>query len=546
MVSLAATASGRHAHPVVASTHCNAGEARELEIVATTDVHGRIRGWDYYASRPDSAVGLTRAATIIDSVRAANPGRVVLVDAGDLLQGNPFTYVAARVSHTRTSPVIAAMNELRYDAAVVGNHEFNYGVPYLDSAVSQARFPFLAGNVYRRDSTPAFRAVVLVKRGDITVGIVGATTPGSDVWDQANLHAAGLTVGDIVPAVRRGVERARQEGADVVVVVLHSGLDGPSTYDTVSTGVASEDVAARVAAEVPGIEVVVYGHSHRENPGTRIGSTLLIQPKNWASSVAVATVKLACGASGAWSASPATGTVIRVRGHAEDPAMLRVTARAHSEAVAYAASSIGTTPDTWLADSARRKDTQIIDFIIRVQQNVTHAELASASAFDLRAHFGPGPITVAEIAQLYPYENTLRAVKISGAQLRAYIEQASRYYVTSPTGAFVVDPAVAGYNFDIVGGVDYRLDLTRPLGSRVVSLTFHGRPVAPTDSFTLAVNNYRQTGGGGYTMLQGAPVVYDQQQEIRQLLIDEVRRKGVIRKSDYFDDNWGFVPHDSR
>src|SRR6188474_2093136 len=125
------------------------GEPIDLVVATTTDVHGRLRSWDYYAGQAEAVRGLTRAATIVDSVRAANPGRVILLDAGDLLQGNPLAYVAARVSRDRTNPVIAAMNAMQYDAAAIGNHEYNYGVPYLDSALRQAKFPFLSANTYR-------------------------------------------------------------------------------------------------------------------------------------------------------------------------------------------------------------------------------------------------------------------------------------------------------------------------------------------------------------------------------------------------------------
>lgn len=159
----------------------------------------------------------------------------------------------------------------------------------------------------------------------------------------------------------------------------------------------------------------------------------------------------------------------------------------------------------------------------------------------MRAHLGPGPITVAQLAQLYPYDNTLRAVRISGAQLRSYLEYSNRYYLTDPGRVLVPDTSVAGYNFDVMSGVNYSVDVSKPVGQRIVALTFHGKDVAPTDSFTMALNNYRQTGGGGYAMLAGAPVVYDKQQDIRQLLIDEVKRLHSIREADYRINNWSFV-----
>src|SRR5580765_5085931 len=195
----------------------------DLAVATTTDVHGRLRGWDYYANQEDPARGLSRAATIVDSVRAANPGRTILLDGGDLLQGNPLAYVAARVSRDRMNPIIAAMNAMHYDAAAIGNHEYNYGVPYLDSAVRQAKFPFLSANTYRIDPAGihAFSPWTIVERAGLKVGIVGATTPGVTLWDAENIRGR-LRFGDIVPAIRDAVREARAAGADIVLVTVHS------------------------------------------------------------------------------------------------------------------------------------------------------------------------------------------------------------------------------------------------------------------------------------------------------------------------------------
>ena len=168
----------------------------EIVIAATTDVHGRLRGWDYYTNRADPTYSLAAAATIVDSVRAANPERVVLVEGGDILQGNPLTYVVARVTPPPVHPVIASMNVMRYDAAVLGNHEFNYGVPLLRQAVAQAGFPFVAANVRDARGRPFVAPLTMVVRGGVRIAIVGGTTPGAMVWDRDNLRAAGLMVSD--------------------------------------------------------------------------------------------------------------------------------------------------------------------------------------------------------------------------------------------------------------------------------------------------------------------------------------------------------------
>ena len=511
-------------------------EPFELLVLSTTDVHGRIRGWDYYADSAESIRGLTRAATIVDSIRAANPGRVVLVDAGDLLQGNPFAYVAMKQFGDSANPIIAAMNAMRYDAVAIGNHEYNYGVPYLERAVSQARFPMLSANAWKPDGTLKFKPWTIVDRQGVKIGIVGATTPGVMVWDAANVRGR-VKLTDLVPAVKTAVQEVKAAGADVVIVAAHSGLDEPSSYDTVTTGVPSENVSARIAREIPGIDLVVYGHSHREQPDLHIGSTLLVQPRNWATSVGVA--RLSVVRDGArWRVASSRGEVIQSRGHTESAALLATSAAPHKATVAYANTVIGTTPVAWRGDSARLVDTPLIDLINEVERKAAKADLASSAAFTLDASLAAGPITVARIAQLYPYDNTLRAVRISGQQLRDYLEYSARYFARVENGKPVPDPGIQGYSYDMISGAEYTIDLARPIGSRITTLTYKGKPVSPTDSFTLALNNYRQSGGGGYAMLKDAPVVYDQQQEIRQLLIDEVRAKQTLNPQDYFTRNW--------
>jgi 2',3'-cyclic-nucleotide 2'-phosphodiesterase (5'-nucleotidase family) len=531
---------------VLGSTSCNlpmlheANVPVDIVIAATTDVHGYLRGWDYYANAPDTLRGLTRVATIVDSLRRVSRIWPVLVDAGDFLQGNPLTFAAARIDTTMPHPVVAAMNAMRYDAGVIGNHEFNYGLPTLDRILRQTRFPVLAANVFTPDGEPKFRPwVFTVRYGTIKIALIGATTPGSMVWDRENL-AGRVEVRDPIPSVREAVRDARDAGAAITVVVIHSGLDEPSSYDTVATKVPSENVAARLAREVPGIDLIVYGHSHKEVRETVIGSTLLMQPKNWATSVAVAHLMVQ-RQNGRWHVTSKHASLVQAAHHKENAEVLGVSEEGHRAAERYARTAVGSTTLPWRADSARVIDSPLTDFILEVERSATGAELASTPMFSLDANIAPGPITVARIAALYPYDNTLRVVRINGAQLRAYLEQSARYFKSTTLGA-EVDPSIPGFNYDMVAGVDYTIDVSKPIGERITRLDYQGRPVTPTDTFTLALNNYRQTGGGGYSMLRDAPVVQDRGLEIRQLLIDEVRKRGTIKPTDYFHQNWRIVP----
>ncbi len=515
----------------------------DIVVASTTDVHGRLRGWDYYADTAEAARGLTRAATIVDSVRAANPGRVILVDAGDLLQGNPLTYAAARIDTTGVHPVIAAMNAMRYDAAAVGNHEFNYGLTTLRRAMAGATFPFLAANVRTTDGKRAWSAFTIVERSGLKIAIVGATTPGAMVWDREQL-VGRLTIGDIIAEVRQAVDEARSGGADVVVVVVHAGLSGDTGYDTVSTGLTAENPVARLAQDVPGIDAIVYGHSHREVADTSINGVLLTQPRNWATSVSVAHLQFEIrGAT--WHPIGKQASMVQAAGHAEQPALVAVVAKAHDAARRYAGTVVGRTAVRWRADSARVADTPIMDFVLETMRKAAGADLASAAAFSLDVTIAAGAITVAQLAQLYPYDNTLTSRRISGAQLRAYLEHSARYFeVTGSLDALQVrpNPKIPGYNFEMVAGAEYQIDLTRPAGSRITGLRVRGKPVRDVDAFTIALSNYRAGGAGGYVMLNGAPVVHDKQLEIRQLLIEEVTRRGTLRPSDYFVRNWSVTP----
>ena len=518
--------------------------ALELLLLGTTDVHNRLYPYDYYTGEATSH-GLALLAPVIDSIRRAHPGRTFLFDSGDLLQGNPLGALYGRQYASRPHPVIRAMNVLEYDVAAIGNHEYNYGLALLDTARAQAAFPFVSANVFRHGTAEhAYPPWVLLRHavapGDtVLIGVTGNTPPGVHLWDRANVEGR-LEFRAVVPALRDAVSELRSRGADVVVVLSHGGLEGTS-YDTVATGLAAENVGARVAREVPGIDVMFLGHTHREIADTTINGVLLTQARQWAGSLAVATLQLERAAPGAWRVAAKHGRVIAAAGRAPDRAFLDSLRWEHERTVAHVNTRIGRATAAMPVREGRVRDTPVIDFMNEVQRRAAGADLASSAAYRLGAGLPEGDITVADVAALYPYDNTLKAVRISGAELRAYLEKSAEYYA-APGSATVTNLDVPGYNFDIVSGVDYTLDLSRPIGERVTRLERAGRPVAAGDSFTLALTNYRQGGGGGFTMIARAPVVYDRQEDIRELLIEEIRRRGTLRPEEFFVRNWELVP----
>ena len=523
------------------------GTRVEVRILGTTDVHGRIVPWDYYTGAEED-LGLARVATLVDSIRAVHPG-TILVDSGDLLQGNPLDYYYGVVEPADIHPVIRAMNLLGYDAAAVGNHEFNYGVPALERAIGAAEFPFLAANVFvaGTDST-AFPAWTVVEREGLRVGILGLTTPGSTIWDRANVEGR-LEFRDIVETARRAwpeLERA----SDIQIAVVHSGLGPGSSYDEAATGVPEENAGRALAEALPGLEAMLLGHSHREIPAELIGNVLVTQAGRWADALAVVSIDVE-RAAGGWQVLDRGATTLSTAGVPPDSALLAEMRPWHERVLAYVADTIGFTPDRWSAAAGRSSDTPILDLVQRVQLDATDADLSAASVFDADVELGPGAITVADAAALYLYDNTLKTIRVTGRQLRDYLEWSAKYFHRTTAEGALLDggddldlevDSIPGYNYDVVAGVEYTVDVSRAVGDRIADLRFRGEPVRDDQTFTLAINNYRQSGGGGYSMIQDAPVIDDGQREVRQLLIDWIAERDTIREADVFEPSWRIEP----
>jgi 2',3'-cyclic-nucleotide 2'-phosphodiesterase/3'-nucleotidase/5'-nucleotidase len=519
-----------------------AADTAHLVIVATADVHGRVMGWDYVrdAAAPG---GLSRAATVLETLRARYGANVLLLDAGDLLQGNPFASFFARVDTRQPQPIVDALNALQYDAVTPGNHDFDFGIEFLKRAATDATYRYVSGNVEDAAGTALFPPTVILPRGAVKVGVTGFTTPGVMVWNRAEM-AGRARVRRIAQAAPGVMARMEREGAELKIVLLHSGF-GSSSYDT--TGIGPENDAVALASVTPRPDVVIVGHTHREMRDTVINGVHFVQPKNWAQSVAIVHV---------WLARDAAGGKFRVTALRSDliplsnvPELPRFTKRleaAHKSARLWAGTPIGTAGPGFEARYARVQDTPLLDFINEVQRRRAGTQLSAAAAFDVQAGLPQGEIHLREVSGIYPYENTLRAVRISGQQLREFLEHSARYFRAPGSGGSIINDSVPGYNFDVVSGVVYNIDLSRPVGQRIRGLAYAGRIVQPTDTFTMALNSYRQAGGGGYTMLAGARVIYDKGEDIRDLLVAEIQRARSLQASAYQRPSWGITPDSAR
>jgi 2',3'-cyclic-nucleotide 2'-phosphodiesterase (5'-nucleotidase family) len=466
---------------------------------------------------------------------------VLLVDAGDLIQGDPFATYFARVAPRDPHPVMEAMNVSGYDAATPGNHEFDFGLPVMRQAIASAAFPYVSGNIYTlRGDTLLYPPYVVLRRQGVRVGVTGFTTPGAMVWNRDQLKGS-LRVESIPKAASRVLEALRRQ-SDLMVVLMHSGLGGSASYDTTALG--AENAAASLATLPVRPDLVIVGHSHREIRDSVLRGVHFVQPRPFAGSVSVTHIDL-LRQGRRWKP-------IRIRSDlvstASVPPSDRLTQRlgpAHTAVLDWVNTTIGEAAAPMPARGARAGATSILGFVNAVQRSRSGADLSATSAYDLRAGLDSGSVRMGQLLRLYPFDNTLRAVRISGAQLKQFLEHSARYFETDAVGRVALNARVPGYDFDIVHGARYDIDLRRAVGDRIQNLSVKGREVSPSDNFTLAVNSHRQTGAGGYTMLRGAPVVYDKGENIRDLLVEEIRARKVIAPADYPAGEWRIVPEGS-
>jgi 2',3'-cyclic-nucleotide 2'-phosphodiesterase/3'-nucleotidase/5'-nucleotidase len=511
-------------------------DTAHVVLVATTDVHGRATDWDYVHQQPYPG-GLTRVATIVDSLKALYPGAVVVMDAGDVVQGNAFATYFARVKPHDPHPLIEAMNLAGYDVATLGNNEFDLGLDTLRQIMRGASFPYVSGNIYTlKGDTLLFPGYVVLRRQGIRIGVTGFTTPGTMVWDRERLQGK-IRIERIPTAAARILSAMRRE-TDVAVALVHSGMDGASSYDT--TGVGDENAAGSLATLLVRPDLVIVGHSHRELRDSIIGGVHFVQPRPFAAAVSVTHLDL-IRQNDRWR-------LVRVRNELvsteQAKPSVRVSQRltpAHRAVLAWVDTPLGRAKGPMRSLAARAEPTAMLNFVNAVQRRHTGADLSAASALDLTAGFDSGYIRMGQVDAVYPFDNTLQAVRITGAQLKAYLEQSARYFRADPVDRISVNDS-AGDNFDVIAGARYEIDLRRPPGDRIQNLSVRGRPVQAAESFTLAVNSYRRTGAGGYSMLRDAPLVYDKGENIRDLLVQEIRSLGEIDPMDYASHDWRIVP----
>ncbi|MFZ0821902.1 MAG: 5'-nucleotidase C-terminal domain-containing protein [Candidatus Acidiferrales bacterium] len=521
------------------------GAAAHVHIVllGTTDIHGNVLPEDYYANRTANR-GLAKIETLVKQVRASEPN-VLLLDSGDIIEGTPLAYYFARKDTSLPNPTIAAMNAMGYDAAACGNHEFNFGLDVLWKAKREAKFPILAANVKQDyiNGVEHFGSFIIKKIGGVRVGIVGFVTPGIPRWE-IPAHYKGYEFEQIVESAKKVIPEVRKQ-ADLVVVIAHSGLgaDPAANQQAGSDDISGENVMLAVAEQVPGIDVIFFGHTHREVGQMVVNGALMAQARNWGQSLARADVEMERDASGGWRVKEKHSAVIPVSdATAADPEILKVAQPYETATQKYLDTPIATSAQEMHGDISRYQDDPLVDLIHQVQLEAGHADVSLATMFYPALKIPAGPVTVRQLAGLYIYENTLYVVEMTGAQIKEALEHAASFFPQWPFDSSK-PLQMPGYNADSAEGVSYVMDLTRPVGDRIRNLTRQGKPLDMAAKLRVAINNYRYTGGGHYDVFKGLPIVYRSPEEVRELIIDYVSRTRTVPTTS--DGNWSIQPREA-
>ena len=578
---------------------CPALPRLRLRLLGLTDLHANLYPYDYYRDCPDELLGLARAASLVAEARREAPN-CLLFDDGDILQGTPLGDLAAEAiiaDPTAVHPVIAAMNTLDYAVATLGNHDFNYGLEALGRAYAQARFPVVCCNVRKSDGSPWFPPSIVIERAFVDefgtarrlkVGVIGVAPPQIAKWDETHVRGRLITV-DIVEAVAAELGELRAR-VDLVVVLCHSGISRAAST-------RGEENAGQDLARLDGVDALFLGHQHLLLPGEDFAGLPGVDAERgmikgkpavmagfWGSHLGI--IDLWLEKDIGWrvveahvevrpiARRDADGRTIAVV--ESDAAVLEAAKPAHEATLRYIRTPIGRLGTRLQTYFALIGDSSTVNLINAAQRAyaapLAAAEvglaslpvLSAAAPFKCGGRSGPysytdiaaGPLAIKDVADIYPYPNTLRVVKVDGATLGEWLERsASIFRRIDPSlrdEQPLLGPAFACYNFDVIDGVEYTIDVTKsaryddsgaliaPDARRIRDLTFNGAPVDPNQSFLVVTNNYRASGGGGFPGCDGTSVVIEAPDANRDVLLKYVESKTEVAPKQ--TSAWRFAP----
>ncbi|HOO33867.1 MAG TPA: bifunctional UDP-sugar hydrolase/5'-nucleotidase [Thermotogota bacterium] len=521
------------------------GATVNLTIMHTSDLHGNVFPIDYASNKPAN-VGLAKVSTILKTLRAENDN-VLAIDSGDFIQGTPLEYYHAKIDNEPVDPMILAMNAMDFDCTVIGNHEFNYGLGLLDKAESEAEFPFLSANVVRRfTSSPYYKPYAIYDVEGVKVAVLGLTTDYIPNWEDTK-NIAAVDFGDPVEAAKYYVKLLREEeGADVVIVAYHGGLERDPKTGEPTEDLTGENQGYQLLEEVEGIDVLLTGHQHRSIAAFVLGVPVTM-PSNWGKAVGKIDITLDNG-SGDWLITAKSVELISTSGVEADEEIINLVQSYEDKVQAWLDTPVGTAKGEFYVEDplvVRLGDDPLIEYINKVQMEYSGADISSSALFsnDIKG-WKDGPVTLRDINGVYIYANTLKVIEVSGQDIKDALELTATYFTLDEDGEIDVskkwvEPKPRHYNYDMWEGIDYVIDVSKPEGERITKLDYHGEPLDMDGTYQIVLNNYRAGGGGGYFMFQGKPVVKDIMMEVSELMGDYLLENKVIDAT--IDENWEVV-----
>lgn len=524
---------------LVAATVQAAG-TRKLTVLFTSDMHAHVLPYDDVRQRPGKG-SIAQVATLVARVRHEAPN-VLVLDGGDAIQGTPLAHYALTTElGDGTDPTIAAMNTVGYDAAVLGNHELNFGLDVLRRSLGQSRFPWLAANLEGGGVEKLLTGdELLLTRGGVRIAVLGLTNPNIPHWDPPS-HLGHLGFGDPAAVARERVPVLRRR-ADLVVVVLHAGFERDLKTGA-PDGTEYENYASRVA-QVPGIDILLTGHTHEDIAPQKLGNVIVAQPGRWAELVTRLDLELK-KRGGHWQIADWKGANLPTGGEAPDPTVVASAQKLEERVVKELGRTVGELGAPLAMGGVPTADDPTEDLIHAVQLAATGAQLSLAAPLTgARFEVPAGPLPIRVLHGLYPYPNTLVMVQVTGGQVKDILEHAVRGWqgldCTRPQGCTLLrDPRLPYYNYDTLQGATYLVNPLAPLGQRVRDLRIGCKPIDPTATYTMAVNSYRGVGGGNYPHLPTAPRLKEVDRPMVDLLVEYFQRTGKVTPS--VDDNWAFT-----
>jgi 2',3'-cyclic-nucleotide 2'-phosphodiesterase/3'-nucleotidase len=505
-----------------------------ITLLGTTDLHGRIEPWDYYANKSED-LGLVKIASLVRQARAEVPD-ALLLDSGDMIQ-DPWSLLTNYFLEKKTSrlnPMIAVMNQLHYDAMAVGNHEFNFAPEPMWKVKGESAFPWLCANIKQtyKQGVPYFPPYIIKNVKGVRIGIVGFVTTVAR-------PSKGYEFEPILQAAKRVIPELRSQ-ADLVVVLLHSGfVSNPNGEQSARIQAEGENVAPDLAEQVPGIDLILFGHTHSELPEKFINGVLLTEAKYWGMSLARADVAMTRRANGHWEVTSKHSRTIPVTADVPaDPEIARIVQPYRQELEQYLDTPIATSSQDLSGKHARYEDSPLLDVIQETQLDAGHADVSMANLSNDGVRISAGPVTVRQAVALYPESNDITVVEMTGAQLKDALERSASFFSQwpAPPGTAMQLPS---FNPDQAAGVSYEIDLTKPSGDRIGDLQFHGKPLDPAQKLRVAISSARLIRDGEYSVYKGLPVV-DRTGDMRDLLIDHLT--SIKKLSTEAVEHWKIVP----